>query len=251
MTSQEFVDKLVDIATNYKTLYVYGCFGAPLNKKNKARYKNNNDYNRDATRQAMIDKASTDTFGFDCVCLIKGVLWGWNGNKNKTYGGATYLSNCVPDIGADSMMNRYCAESSTDFTTIKVGEAVWMQGHIGVYIGNGKVVECTPKWDNCVQITNLGNTGKHEGHWRNWKKHGFLPWVDYTEKVVVPELPKEEEKVTTNLIGTREYKVKKGDTLTKIASRYGTTVEKIVSDNKARLPRLTANFICVGWLLYV
>ena len=251
MKVQEFINTAVKIATEYKTLYVYGCFGAPLNKKNKTRYKNNNDFNRDKTRQAMIDKATADTFGFDCVCLIKGILWGWNGNKNKTYGGATYLSNCVPDVGADTMMNRYCAEQSTDFTTIKPGEAVWMSGHIGIYIGDGKVVECTPKWENCVQITNLGNTGKHEGNWRNWKKHGFLPWIDYTEETITPELPKEETTETKSLIGTREYQVKKGDTLSKIANRYGTTVEKIVSDNKPRYVRISNNFICAGWKLLV
>lgn len=50
----------------------------------------------------MINAASADTFGFDCVCLIKGVLWGWHGDKNAVYGGATYTSNGVPDIGARS-----------------------------------------------------------------------------------------------------------------------------------------------------
>ena len=29
MTAKAFVDKAVDIAKNYKTLYVMGCFGAP------------------------------------------------------------------------------------------------------------------------------------------------------------------------------------------------------------------------------
>jgi hypothetical protein len=251
MNNLEFVNKLVEVAQNYKTLYVYGCFGAPLNTKNKERYKNNNDYNRDPTRQSMIDKATTNTFGFDCVCLIKGILWGWSGNKNKTYGGATYRSNNVPDVGADAMINRYCNEVSTDFTTIKVGEAVWIPGHIGVYIGNEKVVECTPKWNNCVQITNLGNLGNHKGNWRNWKKHGFLPWVDYSIENQCPEIQKESDPIQGSAVGAREYIVKKGDTLSKIAARYGTTVEQIVSDNKPRYQRLTANFICVGWKLFV
>ena len=39
----------------------------------------------------MINSASSDTFGFDCVCLIKGILWGWNGNLNHVYGGATFV----------------------------------------------------------------------------------------------------------------------------------------------------------------
>ena len=34
MTAKAFVDKAVDIAKNYKTLYVMGCFGAPLTGSN-------------------------------------------------------------------------------------------------------------------------------------------------------------------------------------------------------------------------
>lgn len=37
MTNIEFVKKLKDVATNYKTLYVMGCFGAPMNATNKTR----------------------------------------------------------------------------------------------------------------------------------------------------------------------------------------------------------------------
>ena len=72
MTNKELAAKVKDIALHYRTLYVNGCFGAPLTASNKQRYCNNNDYNRDPSRQKMIKAASADTFGFDCVCLIKG-----------------------------------------------------------------------------------------------------------------------------------------------------------------------------------
>lgn len=112
MTNIELANKLKDIAKNYKTLYVMGCFGAPMTPANKKRYTQNHSYNRQVDRTAMINAASTDTFGFDCVCLIKGVLWGWRGDKNAIYGGATYTSNGVPDIGADSMI-KVCKNVTT------------------------------------------------------------------------------------------------------------------------------------------
>lgn len=179
MTNSEFVKRCKEIAKNKKTLYVMGCFGAPLNAKNKKRYCKNHRYNKDAARQKMINAATSDTFGFDCVCLIKGVLWGWNGNTGKTYGGATYLSHGVPDIGADAMIKK-CKNVSTDFSKIEVGAAVWMAGHIGVYIGDGLVVECTPSWKNGVQITACANIGKKSGYAsRKWTKHGKLPYITY------------------------------------------------------------------------
>lgn len=179
MSSEEFVRKAKDIANNYKTLYVLGCFGAPMTSSNKKRYINNCSYNK--KRASIINSASSDTFGFDCVCLIKGILWGWNGNKNAVYGGAKYCSNGVPDVGADQMMN-YCSGVSTNFNNIIPGEAVHMFGHIGIYIGNGLAVECTPKWKNKVQITAVGNIGSKSGYnTRTWTNHGKLRWIDYNE----------------------------------------------------------------------
>lgn len=185
MKSKTFVDKAIDIAKNYKTLYVMGAFGAPLNSKNKARYTTNNNYNKKSARKKMINAASSDTFGFDCVCLIKGILWNWNGDKNKTYGGAKYASNGVPDIGADTIIkSSYCNDVSKDFKNIQVGEIVWMSGHVGIYIGNGLAVECSPKWGNDVQITAVANIGKKSGYnARKWTKHGKLKYIDYSDQV--------------------------------------------------------------------
>ena len=204
MKNKEFVAKLKDIATNYKTLYVMGCFGAPMTETNKTRYINHHTYNKQANRQKMIKATSADTFGFDCVCLIKGVLWGWSGDKSKTYGGATYKSNGVPDIGADSMITE-CSGVSTDFSKIEIGEAVWMEGHIGVYIGDGLAVECSPAWKNGVQITAC-NCNKKGYNRRNWTKHGKLPYIEYVKETAQPAKSK-----TDSFFPAHGY-FKKGDT---------------------------------------
>lgn len=206
-TGAQLAARCKDLAQNYKTLYVMGCFGAPMNATNKKRYCSNHEYNKAADRTAMIQAASADTFGFDCVCMIKGLLWGWNGDKTKTYGGATYKANDVPDIGADSMI-KVCSDLSTDFSKIEVGEAVWMEGHIGVYIGDGLAVECTPKWDNKVQITacNCDRSGYNR---RNWTKHGKLPYVSYTGE---NDTPAEEQKPAAD--NTTSVELKVGDIVT-------------------------------------
>lgn len=216
MKASEFIQKAKDIATNYKTLYVMGCFGAPLTTQNKPRYCTNHPYNKQSLRTSMIKAATEDTFGFDCVCLIKGILWGWSGNKNATYGGAKYAVNGVPDVNADTMIQLCKGVSTSNWDNMLPGEALWTNGHIGIYIGNGLGVECTPSWGNQVQITAVGNIGPVQGYpTRKWKKHGKLPYIEYnlSTNSSVPqekpqEKPKEEQKVPakTNPIKTEAAK---------------------------------------------
>lgn len=183
MTNKELVKRLNDIVSNYKTLYVMGCFGAPMNAKNQKRYSTNTAYNKRAERTKMIYAADDSTFGFDCVCLIKGVLWGWKGDKTKVYGGAVYSSNGVPDCSTETMIAK-CKEVSTKFdvATMIPGELVWQSGHVGIYIGEGKVIECTPAFKNCVQITNFISKTGDIPYRATWKKHGKLPWVEYEDE---------------------------------------------------------------------
>lgn len=100
----------------------------------------------------------------DCSGLIKGTLWGYP--NNGRYG------HIYPDVNANTIMSTYCYNQSSDFNNITRGEFVWMNGHIGVYIGNGKVCECSPKWENGIQITKLNQ--------RKWLKHGYSKWLDYS-----------------------------------------------------------------------
>lgn len=186
-TAKELVAACLDAANNHKTLYVMGCFGAPLNESSKARYIKHHSYNQKPERKAMIQAASADCFGFDCICLVKGLLWNWNGDTSKTYGGAGYAINGVPDIGTEQMI-AVCKDVSTDFAKIQPGEFLWMQGHCGIYIGNGQAVECTPAWENGVQVTTVRNIKSGTGHM--WTTHGKLPYVEYTgESEVKPVAP--------------------------------------------------------------
>ena len=95
--------------------------------------------------------------------------------------------NGVPDIGADSMIAT-CpgGGSKTGWADMVPGEVVWLEGHIGVYIGDGLAVECSPKWENKVQITAVANIGQKAGYnARKWTKHGRLPYVDYSDAAQV------------------------------------------------------------------
>lgn len=47
------------------------------------------------------------------------------------------------------------------------------------------------------------------------------------------------------------HTVVKGDTLSAIANKYGSTVAKIVAANKGKYPSMTANYIVVGWTLTI
>lgn len=52
-------------------------------------------------------------WGFDCIGLIKGVLWGLDGDETKVYGNAIYASNSVPDVSADTMIGK-CTDVSSN-----------------------------------------------------------------------------------------------------------------------------------------
>ena len=50
-------------------------------------------------------------------------------------------------------------------------------------------------------------------------------------------------------VTTIKHTVAKGENLTKIANRYDATVDAIVLTNKSKYPKITKNYIVVGWVL--
>ena len=267
MPSGVFVDKLLTVAGNYKTLYVMGCFGAPMTAENKKRYTQNHDYNKAAARVKMINAASADTFGFDCVNLIKGILWGWSGDASRRYGGAAYptaaavAAGACPDVSADGMI-KICKEVSTDFSRIVPGAAVWLPGHIGVYIGDGLAVECSPKWRNRVQVTAVSNIGQKAGYnARKWTKWGKIPYIRYEEEIdmsreelkalireAVREVLNEENPVYKDLKDVPEYwKPTAAALLDAGAVNGGTSAEVCATDLNLRKETLKAVVVAAAY----
>ena len=131
---------------------------------------------------------SNNKFMMDCVVSIKGLLWGFKADKNKAHGGGIYLSNGVADFTPDSALN-YCQDVSTNFSNLVPGEYLCMKGtgysHAGIYIGNGKVFECTVAWgtNKCIisEIDTSGNRFYKGNRNLKWTYHGKLIYIDYTE----------------------------------------------------------------------
>ncbi len=179
MKATDLADKVTKIAKKYKTCYIWGGTGRPITASTIQQAINQYPKNESYAVKARTLAGQKNAFYFDCVGLLKAVLWGWEGDSSMSRGGAVYASNGVPDISADQMITK-CSGISTDFSKIEVGELLWCKGHVGIYIGDGLGVECTPKWDNGVQITAVGNIGKKSGYnTRTWTKHGKLPYVTY------------------------------------------------------------------------
>ena len=177
MTNQEFINKLLNIVNNYKTIYAYGTWGQVLTNDIINSKANQYAWWYTAERKKMLKNlVGKGYYVFDCVGLIKSVLWGWCGNGTKN-GGAVYQSNGVPDVSANGMIAK-CKDVSSNMNNIEMGEAVWMDGHIGVYYKNGQVIECSPAFQNKVMITKLSQ--------RKWLKHGKLPWIKYKSTGFLP-----------------------------------------------------------------
>lgn len=181
MTQGEFITRAT-LALYQNTTYATGAFGASIGNfpAQLTRYcKNSPDLEKTIRARA----ANPPCFAFDCVGLVKGILWGWNAKADSVYGGAAYESNGVPDMGTETIINK-CDGVSTDFSKIEVGELLWIKGHVGIYIGNGSAIECTSAWDAKVQKTAVTNIRKATAgeHGRKWTKHGKLPYVEYKRK---------------------------------------------------------------------
>ena len=101
----------------------------------------------------------------DCCGLIKG--YGW---YNATTGKIEYGSNGMKDVTANGMYAAATEKGPMSTMPEIPGLAVWQEGHIGVYIGNGWVIQAANTWDGVIK------TKLSYNRWQGWCK---VPYIHY------------------------------------------------------------------------
>lgn len=101
----------------------------------------------------------------DCIGLIKGYSW-----LDIETLEVVYQTNGMPDIDEEAMYHNANEKGSIDSIPEIPGLAVWHTGHIGIYIGNGEVIEAMGTKYGVVR------TQLSEGRWTHWLK---IPYITY------------------------------------------------------------------------
>ena len=167
--------------------------------KKKNRYKSGGigRYDSDGTRQ------------FDCCGLFKCFMWHDYSTNNARYYGKTQK-----DLSCEGLLAE--AKEKGDISSIPEipGMLVYMKGHMGIYIGNGKVIESTAaKFDGKkgrIYKTYFKGDGKGcDGKRATWTKWFKSPYITY-ENEVKPAEPTPEQPKKDNFLGSRGY-IKLGD----------------------------------------
>ena len=146
--------------------YVFGTYGTVLSEE-MLRTKMNQYPGDVAVYEEFIRENWLGRRTADCVGLIKGYGWFNTASQEIEIG-----ANGMPDIGSDSMYANATEKGPINTMPEIPGLAVWHKGHIGIYIGNGKVVEAMATTVGVVQ-TEVSNSA-----WTHWLR---IPYIDYIE----------------------------------------------------------------------
>lgn len=127
-------------------------------------------------------------------------------------------------------------------TRYKVGDVVSFTGtkhYTSANVTNPKT--CKP---GKAKVTAIAAGAKHPYHLVHTDSTSTVyGWVDAADIGVMG--------LNSGAASTKTHTVVKGDTLSAIASKYGATIAKIVEANKSKYPKITANYIVVGWTISI
>lgn len=150
--------------------YVYGTYGTVLNESlltiKVSQYPGEVQENEDFIRRNWLGGRTSD-----CVGLIKG--YGWLNPENHE---VEYGTNGMPDINANTMYENAAEKGTIDTIPEIPGLAVWHEGHIGIYIGNGEVIQAANTYDGVIR------TPLSYNRWTHWLKVPYISYIEETEE---------------------------------------------------------------------
>ena len=149
----------------------YKCTNALYTRK-KAQYPSHYSSSR---KSGYMSDISSNSYCADCVGVIKSFFW--TGGVYK--GTSKYGSNNCKDTSANGMI-AMCSETGAISTIPDIpGLVVWSSGHIGVYVGNGYVIEMKGFAYDCLRRK------VSAGGWKKWGRlpSSMLKYVDGSASV--------------------------------------------------------------------
>lgn len=161
--------KWAQMAYDNKWGYVWGSHGNVLTANELKRLEKTFD-SHVTDKEEYIKSHWLGRRTSDCVGLIKG--YGW---YDETSGTIKYGTNGMKDVTADGMFNAAVEKGPISTMPDIPGIAVWHQGHIGVYIGNGYVIHAANTYDGVIK-TPITSSG-----WTHWLKVPYINYIEETE----------------------------------------------------------------------
>lgn len=125
----------------------------------------------DPDRDLLMRHLNMEAYGADLLWRDQGLFsdygYGWLSTDTMTI---DYGTHGMPDIGANEMFYNATRRGGIETMPDMPGLAVWKSGHIGVYIGNGEVIEAMGTKYGVVK-TQLEGRG-----WTHWLE---IPYINY------------------------------------------------------------------------
>ena len=187
-----------------------------LISQKKRQYPSHYPSDKVAYLKSLVGK---DYYSYDCSGLIKSYWMSDYGTKT-----VVYMKKYDKDAYGITIGN---ASKKGNIKTIPniPGVLLYMKGHCGVYLGDGKVMECTS--NEKISKKKFGGVCISKLSARPWTTWTYSKWLSY------PGIDDNSATLNDNY-----YIVKKGDTLSEIALNYHTTVDELVRLNNIKNPNL-------------
>lgn len=147
--------------------YVYGTYGTVLSES-MLTAKMEQYPDEVATKEQFIRDTWLGKRTADCVGLIKGYGWFNTASQDTEIG-----SNGMQDLSANGMYDAATVKGEISTIPETPGLAVWKDGHIGIYIGDGNVVEAYGTERGVIRSVLA------DGGWTHWLE---VPSITYTEE---------------------------------------------------------------------